>query len=846
MTAHDPRRRGQLRIYLGAAPGVGKTYRMLQEGHRRIERGTDVVVGIVESHGRPRTEELIDGLEVVPRRRVEYRGTILEELDVDAVIARRPDVVLIDEYAHTNAPGSSRAKRWEDVDAVLDAGIDVISTVNVQHLGSLNDALLRITGVEQSETVPDAMVRAADQIEFVDMAPEALHRRMIHGNVYPQARVDAALGNYFRLGNLIALRELALLWVADRVEEELQEYRVTQQIERPWETRERLVVAVTGSPFGDGLIRRAARIAERSRADLIGVHVRRSDGLGNTSDDDAITRHRQLLVDLGGRYHEVVGDDPARQLVAFARAENATQLVLGTSRRGRLDELLHGSVINAAIRNSPDIDVHVISHSDSEAGASTPTWRSTKRSSRPTFSNRRRLTAWLLAVFGPIVLAVAFAPLREEEGLPGALPAFLFLVIVVALAGGTGPAVVASIAGFAIGNLTLTQPYGTLRITELSSVIGLSSFLAVGILAAFIVGRLGRQSAAAETARAQARALASAAATLADVDPVTELLGQLRVLLGLDAMAVLDGDDRVIVASGDESQLKAAERIDLPEGRALVTSRPVANAEDRLVLRAFGDQLAVALRRAELASGAARAESLAEADRFRTALLRSVSHDLRTPLASIKAAGSSLQQDDIDWPDEARREFLAAIVEESDRLDRIVANLLDASRLEAGALTVQPRAVRLDDVVEAVVATVDLHHDIDIGIDIDIDLPAVWADASLLERALENIVVNAARHSPHGIEVSAFSSDDATVSLSVVDHGPGIAPDRRRAMFDAFQQLDDRNPGVGLGLSVAQGFVDAMGGRLVPVDTEGGGLTMVLSLPTAVEAAGDRRGGAAR
>ncbi|MEP6297233.1 MAG: DUF4118 domain-containing protein, partial [Ilumatobacter sp.] len=538
--------RGALRVYLGAAPGVGKTYRMLQEAHRRAERGTDIVVGIVETHGREHTAALIDGLEVIPRRTIEHRGAVLHELDVEAVLDRRPEVVAVDEFAHTNAPGSVATKRWQDVERLLDAGIDVITTVNIQHLESLNDALLRITGVQQAETIPDAVVRQADQIELVDMAPEALHRRMIHGNVYPPERVDKALANYFRIGNLTALRELALLWVADRVEEELRRYRSDRSIDRPWETRERLVVAVTGSPWSEPLIRRAARMAERSRAELIGVHVRRSDGLGSDTADDQIAKHRQLLVDLGGRYHEVVGDDPARQLTAFARGENATQLLLGTSRRGRLDELLHGSVINRAIRNSPDLDVHVISH-DAD-GDEPPIWRSAPRTmSRHRFTARRRALAWVLAVVGPIVLTAVFVPFREDNGLPGVLPAYLLLVVIAAVTGGTGPALLASVGGFALGNVFLTRPFETFRITALSSVVGLVSFLSVALLVAVIVGRLGRQSAEAETARTQARALASASATLADTDPVPELLGQLRILLELDAMAVLDEHGETIV-----------------------------------------------------------------------------------------------------------------------------------------------------------------------------------------------------------------------------------------------------------------------------------------------------------
>ena len=331
--------RGKLRVYLGAAPGVGKTYAMLGEGHRRAERGTDVVVGFVETHGRQHTAEMVEGLEVVPRRTLAYRGTTFEEMDVDAVLARRPKVALVDELAHTNVPGSRNAKRWQDIEELLAAGIDVITTVNIQHLESVNDVVEKITGVPQRETVPDAVVRAADQIELEDMTAEALRRRLAHGNVYAPEKIDAALSNYFRAGNLNALRELALLWTADRVDDALQQYREKHDITGTWEARERVVVALTGGPEGETLIRRAARIAARSSGgDLLAVHVARSDGLSGAS-QGALAAQRLLVESLGGTYHQVLGDDVPQALLAFARAENATQLVLGDSRRPSLARL---------------------------------------------------------------------------------------------------------------------------------------------------------------------------------------------------------------------------------------------------------------------------------------------------------------------------------------------------------------------------------------------------------------------------------------------------------------------------------------------------------------------------
>ncbi|MEV4454340.1 universal stress protein, partial [Microbispora sp. NPDC049633] len=383
--------RGRLRIYLGAAPGVGKTYAMLCEGHRRRERGTDVVVGLVETHGRVRTAQLLEGLEIVPRRSVTYRGAAFSELDVDAVVARRPRVALVDELAHTNVPGSRNAKRWQDVDELLDAGIDVISTVNIQHLESVNDVVRHITGVPQRETVPDEVVRRADQIELVDMSPEALRRRLAHGNVYTPEKVDAALANYFRVGNLTALRELALLWLADEVDEQLDRYRAEHGIADTWEARERVVVALTGGPEGDTLVRRAARVAARTKgADLLAVHVTRADGLAG-GDPALLARQRALVESMGGTYHQVVGDDVPRALLEFARGVNATQLVLGASRRGRFAQILSRGVGVETTARSGSIDVHMITHEHVNKGRERP------RGSRAALTRRRRLAGWAVA-----------------------------------------------------------------------------------------------------------------------------------------------------------------------------------------------------------------------------------------------------------------------------------------------------------------------------------------------------------------------------------------------------------------------------------------------------------------
>ncbi len=426
-------RPGRLKVYLGAAPGVGKTYRMLDEGRRRAARGAEVVVGFAECHGRPRTEAMLDGLEAVPRARCRYRGGRFEEMDLAAVLARRPQVAIVDEFAHSNVPGDGRnAKRWQDIEVLLAAGIDVVTALNIQHLASLNDVVEKITGVPQHETVPDDVVRRAHQVELVDMPPEGLRRRMAHGNVYAPEKVDAALANYFRPGNLTALRQLALLWVADRVDEALQTYRAEHSIGGVWETRERVVVALTGGPEGDTLVRRAARIAARSAGgDLLAVHVASSDGLAAGVSHASLARQRRLVEDLGGSYHSVVGDGVATTLVEFARAENATQLVLGTSRRGRLERFLTGPGTGETVTElSGDIDVHRVTHERAGRGTLLP-------SRRRTLSTARLIAGPVAGLVLPVLLTVVLAQVRGTVNLTSEALLFLLAVVGVACIGGS-------------------------------------------------------------------------------------------------------------------------------------------------------------------------------------------------------------------------------------------------------------------------------------------------------------------------------------------------------------------------------------------------------------------------
>lgn len=678
-------RPGRLKVFLGAAPGVGKTYRMLDEGRRRAGRGTDVVVAFVECHHRPRTEDMLAGLEVLPRAERAYRGGRFGELDLDAVLARRPDVALVDELAHTNVPGGAHTKRWQDVEELLAAGIDVVTTVNIQHLESVTDVVEKITGVPQRETVPDEVVRRAHQIELVDMPAEALRRRMAHGNVYAPEKVDAALSHYFRVGNLTALRELALLWVAGRVDEALHRYRSEHGIAGVWETRERVVVALTGGPEGDTLIRRAARIADRAAGgDLLAVHIARSDGLATGSSPAALARQRELVERLGGSYHSVVGDDVATALVEFAHAENATQLVLGTSRRTRLERFVTGRGIGeTAVARSGDIDVHMVTHERAGGGRLPP-------SRRRTLSTARLIAGPVAGLLLPVALTFVLDGLRGSLNLTSEALLYLMTVVGVACVGGVASAVVASLTASLLLNYYFIPPVGRFTIAEPNNILALVVFVTVAGTVAAVVDRWLRLSRRAARATAEAETLSSLAGSIVRGEgAIPALLERARETFGMESAELSERpvDDEGAVQAGD--------------GPYLVLRGRTLPASERRILAAFAAHVTAAVERARLAEAAAEVEPVKAADRLRTALLAAVSHDLRTPLAGGWAAISSLRSREVEFSPEDREELLATAEESMARLSRLVDNLLDMSRLQAGALTPAMRAASLSEVLPA-------------------------------------------------------------------------------------------------------------------------------------------------
>jgi two-component system sensor histidine kinase KdpD len=826
-------RRGDLRIYLGAAPGVGKTCAMLGEAHRRLERGTDVVAAVVETHGRKKVGELIKGIEVIPPRYISYRGGTFPELDVEAVLRRKPEVALVDEYAHSNVPGSTHDKRWQDIETLLEAGIIVISTLNIQHLESLNDVVAQITGVEQRETVPDEIVRKAAQIELVDITPEALRRRLAHGNVYPSERIDAALTNYFRAGNLTALREIALLWLADQVDAALAKYRADKKITDTWEARERVVVAVTGGPESETLVRRASRIASKSSAQLMVVHVVRGDGLSGVSPRE-MGKVRELAASLGATVHLVVGDDVSTALLDFARETNATQLVLGSSRRSRWASFFSEGIGAATINDSGKIDVHMVTHEQAnrslELSAISP--------------RTRQVVSWLAAVTVPWAILAVTIRLDAVLDLGAKSTLFFAGVIGVALFGGVAPAVLSGVLSGALLDYFHAEPRYSFAVANTSNLLTIVLLLGVAMAIALLVDAAASRAREARRATQEAELLALFAGSVlrgADLatllERVREAYSQRAVCLvrdvdghfepvasvGKDPCATVDSADTAVKVGNDEFWL-------LMSGRRLT-------GRDRRVLSVVATQAAGLVKQHELAEEAGKVQSLAEADELRRLLLSALGHDLRTPLTAAKAAVSSLRAEDVWFSPEDTSELLATVEESVDQLSLLVANLLDSSRLAAGVVRPELTEVYLEEVVQRALVGIGGRNTIygRAGIDrvkVEVGGTVAMGDPGLLERVLSNVIDNALRYAPESVVRVNAGQVGTRVLINVVDEGPGVSKGAADEMFQPFQRLGDfdTTTGLGLGLSVARGFVEAMSGTITASDTPGGGLTILVDL----------------
>jgi two-component system sensor histidine kinase KdpD len=823
--------RGQLRVYLGSAPGVGKTYRMLDEGFRRRLRGTDVVIGYVETHQRPNTDAQVRDLEIVPRITREYRGADLEEMDLEAVLRRAPEVALVDELAHTNVPGSTNEKRWQDVEVLLDAGIDVITTVNIQHLESVNDVVEKITGITQQETVPDYVVRRAEQIELVDVTPEALRRRMAHGNIYAPDKIDASLSNYFRVGNLSALRELALLWLADRVEDALQQYQDAHDIDHTWETRERLIVGVNGSHVDEILLRRAARIASRTGAELYAVHVVSADGLQHDNVDTSLAQG--LVEEFEGKYQEIVDDNVAKALVAFARSERGTQILLGASRPPSALRPF-GGVVEHVLRHSQDFDVHVIA-----AGDERPAHVHHRRQ-RQQVSWFRRALGFVLTAVTMTLLTLILASARSSLSLSTEFLAYLVLVLALTTLGGALVGLVAAVVASVLENYYFVPPLHTLRIARPDDVVSVVAFLIFAAGASVLVSRFAQRSHEAERARAEAQVLAKAVATVGTShQDLLPLLDSLRAVFDATSVAILvrEGESwRPDVVSGPMPRDGAsAERFPIDENYELSLEDVNLDGEGRNLISAFSQRIAVGLRVMSSAEDAARLEVLAESEAERSSLLRSVSNDLREPLTTIQFKVSALLDGSATAPDDVQRERLEAVDVEVKRLTRLINNLIDVGRIETNSVTPQLVTASMSDLLAQAMATVDTN-DRQVDIDVASDLPRFTTDPTMVERAIAIVVGNALQFGPlmEPVRIAAGATEH-TIELLIIDRGPGMTEARRDAILDPTQHFSRDHRGVDLGLTVASSFVRMVGGDFRFEDTPGGGLTVVIELPLRAE-----------
>jgi len=819
--------RGKLRVYLGSAPGVGKTFRMLDEGWRRKERGTDVVVAYVETHGRPLTDAQLRDLEVVPRVTREYRGAELEEMDLEAVLARRPEVALVDELAHTNVVGSTHEKRWQDVDAMLDAGIDVITTVNIQHLESVNDVVEKITGIRQQETIPDAVVRRAQQIEIVDVTPEALRRRMAHGNIYAADKIDASLSNYFRVGNLSALRELALLWLADRVEDSLQQYLDDHSIQQSWETRERLIVGVTGTSIDETLLRRAARIASRTGAELFAVHVVKSDDIRHTPADTSVAR--ELVDEFEGIFQEVVEDDVATALVAFARAERGTQIILGARRPRPRWQPVNG-VAEKVLHHARDLDVHIIA-----VGNDRPAHVHQRRQ-RQSVSWRRQVMAIVVAAVLLPILTIAMTQIRSSVSLSTVFLVYLVAVLALTTWAGAIVGVLGALAASGLENYFFVKPLHTLQVARPDDLVAIIAFLVFAIASSVVVTRFALRSLEAERARAEAAILAEAAVTFASShEDLLPLLDSLRNVFAASSVAILglrEGEWRADLVSGEPfTSAEGAHSFEIDEEHRLVVSGTTLNEQDNQLVSAFAGRMTAGLRAQIIARDASQLQELAEAESLRLALFRTASKELLGPLEKVQANISLLSGSHELRALDERKAVLSGIQAQIRQLTRLVVNILDAGRLEAGEVMAHPENLRLDVVLNSALASVDAKGRT-IEPEVPSTLPELRSDPVLVQRVIANVVSNACRFGPvdQPVLIKGGVVGDR-IELLVIDRGPGMSAAQRDVILAPFDRLSGDQLNAGLNLTVASGFMQVLGGRLHFEDTPGGGLTVAIELP---------------
>ncbi|AUC98788.1 MULTISPECIES: sensor histidine kinase KdpD [Bradyrhizobium] len=868
-------RSGRLKIFIGAAPGVGKTYEMLSSAHARLKAGVDVVVGVVETHGRAETEALLRGLEVVPRKRLAYRDQTLEEMDLDAVIARRPQLALVDELAHTNAPGSRHPKRYLDVEELLSHGIDVYTAINIQHIESLNDVVAQITHVRVRETVPDSVVDRADAIELIDLTPDDLIQRLKEGKVYVPKQAERALEHYFSPGNLTALRELALRRTAERVDEQLLTHMQANAIQGPWAAGERILVCLSEDPRAAGLVRYTKRLADRLHAQwtAVSIETRRSLQLSDEQ-RDRLADTMRLAESLGGEALTLpgVGRRIADDVISFAQANNVTQIIIGKSTRSRWFELTHGSVVHDLVRRAGNISVNVIAGDELPVGKAAV---QTAQRQEP-FKPQPYLMALLLTALG-LGAAKLIQPFFGIENVD-----LVFITVVVGAAAryGLWPSLLASVAASLCYNFFFLPPVYTFTITDPTNVAAFFFFMLIALIVSNVAARVRTQADTAigrvrttESLYAFSRKLAGTA-TLDDVLWATAY--QIALMLKVRVVLLLPEGGMLTVKSGyppedqlDQADLAAANWAwgnDRPAGRGSDTlpggkrlflpmrtgrgpigvigidddrTGPLLTPDQRRLLDALVDQGALAIERVLLVEDMDRVKRTVESDRLRGALLTSISHDLKTPLASVLGSASALRDLEANLSAAQKHDLLATVIDESERLNRFIANLLDMTKLESGAIV--PNTARHDvgEIVGSALrraAKILVHHRV--SLELAADLPMLELDAVLFEQVLFNLLDNAAKYAPSDTTISIRGSRDrGAVALQILDEGNGIPAAELESVFDKFYRAekgDHVRPGTGLGLAISRGFVEAMRGTIAAAnrsDRSGAVITIRLPIP---------------
>jgi two-component system, OmpR family, sensor histidine kinase KdpD len=864
--------RGRLKIFLGAAPGVGKTYEMLSAAQTRRRENVDVVVGVVETHGRAETEALTAGLEIVPRRTIAYRERTLTEMDLDAILVRKPRLVLVDELAHSNAPGSRHPKRYMDVEELLAAGIDVYTTLNIQHVESLNDVVARITRIRVRETVPDSVIERADDIELIDLTPEDLIQRLKDGKVYVPAQAERAVRHYFAPGNLTALRELALRRTAQRVDNQMVDYMRSHAIEGPWPAGDRVLVCVQGGPKATATVRHAKRLADQLRAPWTAINVE-TTGASGAVDQDSVVAALRLAERLGAEPVLVPGQDVADSVIDYARANNVTHLIVGKSDRAGWLQFLLGSITQRLINRAGGINIHVIEVPAERTETSVPAPVSV---ARPAFDVKPYAIATLLvALATPVAMG-----LHEWVGVANVALVFLTAILIGAVLHGLGPSLFACFVAMLAYNFFFLPPLYTLTVADPENVVALFFFLLVAIIASNLAARVRGQALTARLRARQTGDLYQFSRKLAVAVTLDDLLWatahQIAMMLKVRVVLLLPDTGGLAVRAGfppedmlDDADLAAAKwsweknhiagrgSDTLPGGKWLFqplrTGRgplgvvgiirdepgPLLSPDQQRLLDALADQAALAIERVNLARDLHVARLQVETDRLRAALLTSISHDLRTPLASILGSATSLRSQDAILDQPTKEALLGTIIEESDRLNRFIGNLLDMTRLESGALKPRTGLNELSDVIGAALQRASkILAEHRIAVDLPAGLPMVALDMVLFEQVLFNLLDNAAKHAPAGSLITiAASQDGDTVTLRIMDEGEGIPPGDVDRIFEKFYRsggADRRRAGTGLGLAICRGFVEAMDGTISAanrVDRRGAMFTITLPVP---------------